>query len=75
MAEDLRIPSALMCPYYWYLGKCASSCWYEDACHVDEPLGGWRIRDARGRFITRAREAEVVAKIRTEMQAEADRHG
>lgn len=44
----------LTCPYYQGIkgGRCVSGCWEEPACHADEPTGGWRARDSRGRFIT-----------------------
>lgn len=62
--DALDIPSELGCPYFHGLGTCASGCWSEPSCQTDEPLGGWRIRDLKGRFVSKARQNEAVALIR-----------
>lgn len=66
--DKLNVPTAFLCPYFHGLGTCRFGCYSEPACQTDEPLHGWRVRDAQGRFVSRAVTDQVFATVRDQIK-------
>lgn len=69
--NKLDVPAAFFCPYFHGLGTCKSGCWEEPSCQTGTPLGGWRVRDAKGRFVSRELDSQVFATLREQIAEDA----